>query len=163
MNTPENQSKQSHAKSSGFWFMNALINPLMGVILRSPLHPMMSGSLTLITVRGRKSGKAYTLPVQYAQAGQALYILPGAPESKTWWRNLRGGAPVTLWLRGHQVQAHAELLSGNAVGDALKVFYQRFPASARSAHVSMAPDGSFNATELAAAADHTIVVRVMMP
>jgi deazaflavin-dependent oxidoreductase (nitroreductase family) len=163
MNTSENQSKQSHAKSKGFWFMNALINPLMGVILRSPLNPMMSGTVALITVRGRKSGKAYTLPVQYAQEGQAIYIVPGMPENKTWWRNLRGGAAVTLLLRGRQEQAQAELLSGSAVVDALKVFHRRFPASARVAHVSMAPDGSFNAAELAAVADHTIVVRVMMP
>ena len=162
MNTSENQSIQSHAKSKGFWFMNTLINPLMGMILRSPLHPMMSGSVTLITVRGRKSGKAYTLPVQYAQEGQAIYIVPGAPENKTWWRNLRGGAPVTLQLRGRQVQAQAELLSGSVVGEALKVFYRRFPASARVAHVSMAPDGSFNAEEFASAARQAVIVRAII-
>ena len=109
----------------------------------------MSASVVLITVHGRKSGTAYTLPVQYAQEGQTIYILPGAPQQKTWWRNLRGGATVTLWLRGQAVQAQAELVSGDAGSDALKVYYRRFPTSARLAHVSTTPDRSFNAAELA--------------
>ncbi|HEY3340504.1 MAG TPA: hypothetical protein VGK81_00745, partial [Anaerolineae bacterium] len=98
------------------------------------------------------------------QAGQIIYILPGAPESKTWWRNLRGGAPVTLWLRGHKLDAQAELLTGaidrTAIVDALNVYYLRFPASARSAQVQLAPDGSWNAQNLQSAAERAIVVRI---
>jgi hypothetical protein len=76
------------------WFMNKFVNPLVRLILRSPLHGLMDGSLLLIIYRGRKSGKDYTLPVQYARDGSTIYIVPGMPEKKTWWRNLRGGAPV---------------------------------------------------------------------
>jgi deazaflavin-dependent oxidoreductase (nitroreductase family) len=166
MSTPENQSLHIQPKPKGFavWFMNALMNPLVGLILCSPLHRLMSGSVALITVRGRKSGKAYTLPVQYVQSGQITYILPGAPERKTWWRNLIGGAPVILWLHGHNQDAQAELLTGAtnraAIIDALNIYYRRFPASARSAQVQAAPDGSFSAAELAALAVHTVVVRI---
>jgi deazaflavin-dependent oxidoreductase (nitroreductase family) len=166
MSTSENQSLHTQAKPKGFavWFMNALMNPLVGAILRSPLHSLMSGSVALITVRGRKSGRAYTLPVQYAQAGQIIYILPGAPESKTWWRNLRGGAPVTLWLHRHKLDAQAELLTGAidraAIVDALNVYYRRFPASARSAQVQSSPDGTWNAQNLQSAAERAIVVRI---
>jgi hypothetical protein len=76
------------------WFMNHLVNPIVRLILRSPVHRLLSGSIALITYRGRKSGKTYTLQAQYVQADGLIYILPGAPEQKTWWRNLRGGAPV---------------------------------------------------------------------
>src|SRR5437763_1915530 len=89
------------------WFMNKIANPFVRLVLRSPLHRLMSAALLLITYRGRKSGREYTLPVQYAQTGKTLYIRPGMPQKKTWWRSLEGSATVQLILRG-------ELLTGNA-------------------------------------------------
>ena len=145
------------------WFMNHLINPIVRLILRSPVHRLLSGSIVLITYHGRKSGKTYTLPVQYVQADKLIYILPGAPEQKTWWRNLRGGAPVQLHLCGHVLSAQAEVLAGDANGDeirgALNSYLRRFPASARIHHVRRIPDGSFEAADLQAATRQMIVVR----
>ena len=46
------------------WLMNHLVNPIVRLILRSPLHRLVSGSILLITYQGRKSGKTYTLRVQ---------------------------------------------------------------------------------------------------
>ncbi len=76
------------------WFMNKIANPFVKLILRSPLHGWMSAAVLLITYRGRKSGKEYTLPVQYVQDGNNVYIVPGFAEKKTWWRNLKGGADL---------------------------------------------------------------------
>jgi deazaflavin-dependent oxidoreductase (nitroreductase family) len=92
----------------------------------------MDGSLLLIIYRGRKSGKDYTLPVQYARHGDTIYIVPGMPEKKTWWRNLRGGAPVRLLLGGQALVGNAELLEGGAPGTlpALEAYLKRFPDAA---------------------------------
>jgi len=92
--SPEQPSPGAKSAHPGWWFMNHLVNPFVRFILRSPFHRLFSGSIMLITYQGRKSGKAYTLPVQYARTGNTLNIVPGAAETKTWWRNLRGGAPV---------------------------------------------------------------------
>ena len=147
------------------WFMNHLVNPIVRFILRSPLHRLFSGSILLITYQGRKSKKTYTLPVQYAQADKMVYIVPGAPEQKTWWRNLRGGAPVQLRLCGQDLNARAEVLMGEAnraaIANALGDYLKRFPAAARIHHVRRAPDDSFDIADLQAAAMQTIVVRVM--
>jgi hypothetical protein len=40
-------------------------NDFMSWVLRSPLHGMLSNSMMLITVKGHKTGKEYTLPVNY--------------------------------------------------------------------------------------------------
>ena len=72
------------------------LNPLIITILRSPLHPMMSKAIMLITFTGRKSGKRYTTPVSYSRQGETVYVFTHG----TWWKNLRGGAPVSLRLRG---------------------------------------------------------------
>jgi hypothetical protein len=69
-------------------------------VLRSPLHGLVSDRLALITVTGRRSGRKYTFPVGYEQEGDRVQITVGWPEGKRWWRNLRQGGEVQLWLRG---------------------------------------------------------------
>ena len=78
--------------------LNGVANPTMKLLLRSPLHRMASGSTMLITVTGRKTGARYTTPVNYVRDGSTLTVFSW--RQRTWWRNLRGGAPVALRLRG---------------------------------------------------------------
>jgi hypothetical protein len=40
----------------------------------------------------------------------------GWPERKRWWRNLRGGAPVRVRLRGNIRSAHAEARGDERTG-----------------------------------------------
>jgi deazaflavin-dependent oxidoreductase (nitroreductase family) len=146
------------------WFMNKILNPFVGLLLRSPLHRLMSASLLLITYRGRKSGKEYTLPVQYVREDHVVYILPGTPEQKTWWRNLRGGAPVRLLLAGKWMAGNAAVLAGDAeatpIAQALALYLQRFPAAAKMHNVRSKEAGLFNQDDLSRAAGSTVVVRV---
>jgi len=49
---------------------------------------------------GRRSGRQYVLPVQYAREGERLVVVPQGPESKTWWRNFATPQPVSVRLKG---------------------------------------------------------------
>src|SRR3954471_23711964 len=92
---------------------HSVLNPTLGVLLRSPLHRLVSGGLVLITVTGRRSGREFTFPVSYQQDGEVVRIGVGWPEQKQWWRNLRGaGAPVRLRLRGRARSGHG-VVEGN--------------------------------------------------
>ncbi|MBC8161159.1 MAG: nitroreductase family deazaflavin-dependent oxidoreductase [Roseiflexaceae bacterium] len=82
------------------------VNPFMVWLLRSPLHGVVSHLYLLITFTGRKSGRVYTTPVQYAQQGELLSIITS--EGYPWWQNLRGGAAVQVHLRGKTSQGYAE-------------------------------------------------------
>ena len=75
-----------------------LINPTMKTILRSPAHGLVSDHLLLLTFQGRKSGREYTTPVGYSQDGNSLHLMTESP----WWKNLQGGAPVEVLLRGER-------------------------------------------------------------
>lgn len=145
-------------------FMNKIVNPLVRFILRSPLHGMMSNSLLIITCCGRKTGREYYLPVQYAQAGNIIYIVPGMPEQKTWWRNLKEAAPVKLILRGQRVAGNAVVLKADTDAEAILegfgVFLRRFPAMAKVIGIRRAADGSFSNKELQLAAVKAIIIRV---
>ncbi|HEY3829048.1 MAG TPA: nitroreductase/quinone reductase family protein [Solirubrobacteraceae bacterium] len=83
-----------------FALWNRSGNQLVRLLLASPLHSLVSGRLALITVTGRRTGREHTLPVAYKQDGARVSIPVMWPERKLWWRNLRGGAPVKLRLRG---------------------------------------------------------------
>jgi deazaflavin-dependent oxidoreductase (nitroreductase family) len=91
-----------------FHFLVRLQNPFMKWLLRSPLHGVVSRKYMLITVTGRRTGRQYTTPVQYGRAGDALVVITS--RDYLWWRNLRGGADVTLHLRGETATgwAHVE-------------------------------------------------------
>ena len=80
-------------------------------MLRSPAHRVLSGRLLLLTYRGRVTGRLHTIPVGYARAGDRLTVPIGTAPGKRWWRNVRGGAPVTVRLRGVDVPATAEAVT----------------------------------------------------
>jgi deazaflavin-dependent oxidoreductase (nitroreductase family) len=73
-------------------------------MLHSPLRVFM-GDITLITVTGRKTGRAISTPVNYVEDGETLLIT--SKNDRTWWKNLRGGAPVTMLIKGKTYQAEA--------------------------------------------------------
>jgi len=67
-----------------FW---RLINPLVVLILRSPLHFLASKNLIFITFKGRKSKKTFNIPVSYHREGNELIAL--TLKQNLWWKNLK--------------------------------------------------------------------------
>ena len=83
-------------------------------LLRGPAGHRLCRRLALIRYPGRRTGRIYELPVQYVRNGNRIWILPGSPEHKTWWRNLRGGAEVHLVLARRNLRGHAMVIgAGN--------------------------------------------------
>jgi deazaflavin-dependent oxidoreductase (nitroreductase family) len=99
-------------------------NVLVIGLLRSPLHPLASGSLLLITYRGRSSGRRFTTPVMYAEREGTLTIFVGHSERKRWWRNFRGGGEVEVRLRGRCRRAQADIVRDSA---AVETYLARYP------------------------------------
>jgi hypothetical protein len=95
--------------SRRFWAVwNRTVNPVVRLVLRSPLHGLLSRRTALLTVTGRRSGREFTVPVGYEQRGDSVRIMVGWPEHKRWWRNLTdAGAPVRMRLRGVERSGHA--------------------------------------------------------
>jgi deazaflavin-dependent oxidoreductase (nitroreductase family) len=110
---------------------NKLNNPFMKWLLRSPLHGIVSRSFMLITFTGRKSGRVYTTPVQYAQDGNRLYVVTS--EGYTWWKNLRGGAAVQVCLRGRSLHGQASATTdAQVIGALLSTIYPGLSAEQRA-------------------------------
>ncbi len=60
----------------------------------------------LLTVTGRKTGRAYTVPVGRHESGDGSLVLSAGGN---WRYNLRGGADVRVTLDGRERAAHAVL------------------------------------------------------
>ncbi len=106
------------------------INAVLKVALRSPLHALFSEDVMLVTVTGRKSCKPYTVPLSYACDGGCTIVCFTSDRWSKWWRNLRGGAPVTAHVRGRKLKGTATAITGDCelLVRELQTFLWRFPA-----------------------------------
>jgi hypothetical protein len=77
-------------------------NRVVADLLLSPLHRALSRGVMLLRFRGRRSGVAITLPVQYATVDlTTLVVYVARPETKLWWRSFTDGDRVlAVRLRG---------------------------------------------------------------
>lgn len=137
-----------------------IVNRAMKLVLRSPMHGMVSKTVLLITFNGRKSGKTYTTPVSYSQSGDQVYVFTHA----NWWKNLRGGAPVTLRLRGRELQGVAEPVAEDkrVVAEALAAHLRKVPSDAKYYEVTFDEQGKPKAEEVAEAAQTVVMVGIQL-
>jgi deazaflavin-dependent oxidoreductase (nitroreductase family) len=136
-------------------------NSIMAWLLRSPLHGLISRSFMLITFTGRKSGRVYTTPVNYVRDGDVLSVV--SFRHRTWWRNLRGGAPVTVRVQGQDLQATGEVVEDDAgVAARLMAHLKQAPSYARYLQVALDPNGQPNPEDVARAAKDRVMVRIQL-
>ena len=105
-------------------------NDFVTFFLRTPLHVFL-GNTMLITVTGCKTGKLYSTPVGFFKAGEDLWVLTN--RDRTWWRNVTGGAEVSLLIKGKTLLARAEAeLDETDVEVQLCEYIRQIPMAARS-------------------------------
>ena len=115
----------------------------------------------IISFRGRKSGKAYSTPVNYFRAPgeQGEYLVTFSKPERVWWRNLRDGAQVTLHLQGKTVRGQATASQDvNLAKKYLNVYLTRNPKVARYFDVQMTPENLPEEASLTQAAAKLVVI-----
>jgi deazaflavin-dependent oxidoreductase (nitroreductase family) len=105
-------------------------NAFMKAILVSPLHAMPGDSFAVITVRGRKTGRRISTPINVSpQDGEFTVI---SYRNRTWWRNLRDGRKGELHHRGKTFPVTARIFEQpSQVPAELKAFFGRYPGHAK--------------------------------
>lgn len=138
---------------------NKIGNAFMMMILKSPLHAMLSKSIGIITVSGRKTGVEYRTPVNYVQDGDVIWIT--SISERTWWRNLRGGQQVSLRIRGQNLTGQGNVIEGYKV--VTKAFYEYLqldPSRAKYFNVNLDPAGMPIQSDIAEAAKNRVMLRI---
>lgn len=104
-------------------------NNFMAWVLRSPFHGLLSKNMMLITVTGRKTGRKFTTPIGYYEEDGCLWTMTS--RNRTWWKNVQGGADVTLRFKGKDTRAFSEVeLDENAVRVRMVNFFSHVPRAA---------------------------------
>ena len=135
-------------------------NDFIAWVLRSPLHGMLSNGMLLLTVTGRKTGKQYTTPVEYFREDGNLWVMTS--RDRTWWRNLKGGAKVSLLLKRKPVTARAELdLDEKAVEARMYEYIKHMPRAAKPLGIHM-ENGNADAEDIARIAKDRLFVRLQL-
>ena len=126
-----------------------VVNRLVRAWLRSRWHRPVSSSMMVLTFEGVRSGRTYSFPVGYAEEPEGLVTFTRF----SWWRNFREERPVSLWLRGREVQGTAVAVTDPAtVADRFARYLRRNPHDGRYFGVRVGRDGRVDPGELTRAA-----------
>jgi deazaflavin-dependent oxidoreductase (nitroreductase family) len=136
-------------------------NGIIQWLCRSPFHSFISSSMMLITYTGRKSGKRYTLPVNYLRldSDDGVTFLTTSLRQRTWWRNLRGGVPVTIRVQGKDHTASANVIEDDeGIAKNLMLYLSKLPHIARYFQVTLQANGQPDAADVALAAQKRVII-----
>lgn len=82
-----------------------LVNPVVRLALRSPLHTVLDSALLTLHVTGRVTGRHYDIPVGYIDVDGRFIVVT----QHRWRANLRGGYEVEVTHAGRRAPMHADL------------------------------------------------------
>jgi deazaflavin-dependent oxidoreductase (nitroreductase family) len=87
------------------------INGLIVNLLGSRLHRLLDRSLVGVRIVGRRTGRRYEIPVQYArEPGTDFVVYPANFSRKRWWRNFLTPAHVDVLVGGQWEPASARVV-----------------------------------------------------
>ncbi len=136
---------------------SAFANNIVRAIVNSPLHPILGDSFGVISVHGRRTGKRYSTPINVRLEGDTFTAV--SLRTRTWWRNLRGGAPAELTVAGRRSEVRGEVVEGHAeVVETLASYFKRYPGLAKYFGVQLGADGELEGEDLERAADERVVI-----
>lgn len=88
-----------------------LVNPVLALLLRTPLAGAARNQFMVIDFAGRKSGRPYSLVLSAHVVDGILYALTGA----TWKYNFRDGASAKVLHAGKTTTMHGELIENRTL------------------------------------------------
>ena len=136
-------------------------NPIVKLLLRSPLHGIASENIALLHFRGRKSGREFVTPLSYVRENDTVCLM--SAHSTRWWMNLRGEpAPVSIEIARETVTGKARLLDGDSeqLREGVRRFLAALPRDAKVYGIKLDESRKPVEESLAKAAPELVLVEV---
>ena len=136
-------------------FLFPFINRAMKMLLVSPMHGLMSGSIMTIYFTGRRTGRVRSTPVRYIREDTTTVTCLTARQTG-WWQNFLAPAEVQLQIAGRRLAAVARSSPDDTarIEAALKETLDRFPSDAPYHGLTRSPTPA----EFAAAVANDVIV-----
>tara|TARA_Y100001958_G_scaffold157364_1_gene152244 strand:+ start:2537 stop:2971 length:435 start_codon:yes stop_codon:yes gene_type:complete len=140
-------------------YLFRFINPFVRVILKSPIHFILSHQILLFRVIGRKSKKIYEIPASYAHINDALVCV--TLRENLWWKNFIDIEDQEIYFRGKKINKKISInfSDDNFVRTKLKELIEHNPIDAFFAGVKLDRNKVPNSEDLDKAAKlHTVII-----
>ncbi|MFT6327930.1 MAG: hypothetical protein ACJAYK_002934 [Crocinitomicaceae bacterium] len=139
-----------------------VLNPIVKMLLNSPLHFIMSGDIVLLKFTGRKSGRALSTPVSYRVVDGSVHCFTDYVNQ--WWRNLQDVESVELLLKGKSRIGRPIVISKDqvAIAQAFGDFLTALPRSARFSDVRLDKDKIPNQQDIERAAKALVFIEIKL-
>ena len=138
------------------------MNAVMKAMLKTPgVQRILGRAIALLTVTGRRSGRAITLPISYERDGDSVVMV--TKRVRVWWRNLEADPEVRLRLAGKEYAATATVSVGDSA--ALPVFLEFLhgrKVDARAYGIPMDRDGNPDPERTAEVLPELVIIRVAL-
>ena len=135
------------------------LNPVIVCLLQSPLHGLASKRLLVLSYRGQRSGKTFTIPLAYVMQGGHAYCFT---RDTAWWKSAVSAPSVNIWLRGVQQTVVGERAASAdaAARAAFSVFLRENPGTAKLLYnVQITPSGEPDATDVDREIQNSKIIR----
>jgi len=142
-------------------FAYKIANPIVKTLLRSPLHKIASGSLTLLHFTGRKSGRRFVTPLSYVRKQNTVWLL--SAHSTRWWMNLRGSdTAVALEIARTTYSGKARLWEADSaeLRDRVRRYLIALPRDAKVYGIKLDENKLPNEASLSRAAPELVFVEI---
>jgi hypothetical protein len=137
------------------------INPVVFAASRTPLHWLFSHQVVVLRFKGRRSGRAFAIPVSYmpgdATHGRQLLCMTDA--NGLWWRNLLEARSIRVVHKGQEKDACVRVIESDQCKkrDALAAFCRRSRVSAIFSGVGMQAGEPIKEELVASAQRHVLI------
>jgi hypothetical protein len=132
-----------------------VLNVVPRLVLRSPLHGLMSDDLMLLGFTGRTSGRTYVIPVSYVEDEGTLLVGTDLP----WRKNIRTGGNLSVWFKGRERRVRADVFVEEADVERLfGIILPENPALGRFLGLRLDSDGRPNRGDLQRAVGRGVAV-----
>jgi hypothetical protein len=140
-------------------YLFRFINPVVRVILKSPIHFIISHQVLLFRVIGRKSKKIYEIPASYAHINDAIVCV--TLRENLWWKNFIDIENQEIYFKGKKINKKISInfSDDNFVRAKLKELIEHNPIDAFFAGVKLDRNKVPNSDDLDKAAKlHTVII-----
>jgi hypothetical protein len=140
-------------------YLFRFINPFVRVILKSPIHFILSHQILLFRVIGRKSKRIYEIPASYAHINDALVCV--TLRENLWWKNFIDIEDQEIYFKGKKINKKISInySDDNFVRTKLKELIEHNPIDAFFAGVKLDRNKVPNSDDLDKAAKlHTVII-----
>jgi hypothetical protein len=139
-----------------------VLNPIVKMLLNSPLHFIMSGNIVLLKFTGRKSGRALSTPVSYRIVDGSIHCF--TDKVNQWWRNLDNVESIELVLKGKVLTGKPTVVSNDseAISKAFDDFLTALPRSASFSDVRLDKEKKPNQDDVERAAKELVFIEIKL-